>query len=321
MLHKLLGSLREFKRPAILTLFLMVGEAVIETLIPFVTATRLVNAIQTKGDALEIRDVLSVGLLLVAMACVSLACGGVAGFTSAKASSGFARNLRHDVYEKIQTFSFTNIDRFSTSSLVTRITTDVNNVQMAFMMVIRTAVRSPLMLIFSVSMAAYMGGWLAATFAVIVPVLAFGLILVARKAMPAFHRVFRKYDKLNESIEENVRGMRVVKGFVREEYEKEKFARAADEICADFTKAERIVAFNTPLMNFCMYFNMIFILLVGSFLAIAHPESGVRIGQLSALLTYGMATLMSLMMLSMESLSSTGIPAISFFSSTVRDEG
>ncbi len=299
MIKTLLRSLREYKRPTILTLILMVGEAVIETLIPYVTATYLVNAIQTKGDSLSIRDILGVGGILVGMACVSLLCGGIAGFTSAKASSGFSRNLRRDLFAKIQTFSFANVDRFSTSSLVTRMTTDVSNVQMSFMMVIRTAVRSPLMLVFSVAMAAYMGGWLAATFVVIIPVLVVGLLLIARRAMPAFHRVFRKYDKLNESIEENVRGMRVVKGFAREEYEKEKFGRAADDICADFTKAERIVALNTPLMNFCMYFNMAFVLLVGSWLAIEHPESGVQIGHLSALLTYGMATLMALMMLSM----------------------
>ena len=178
-------------------------------------------------------------------------------------------------------------------------TTDVANVQMSFMMLIRTAVRSPLMLIFSIVMATYMGGWLALTFTVIIPVLGIGLFLVSRKAMPAFRRVFKKYDRLNEAIEENVRGMRVVKGFSREEYEKEKFGKAADDICNDFTRAERIVALNTPLMNFCMYFNMAFVLLIGSFLAIKHPESGVNIGQISAMLTYGVQILMSLMMLSM----------------------
>lgn len=299
MFRKLLKSVREYKKPAILTLLLMVGEAVVETLIPFITATYLVNAIQNYGTDLEIFSVVKIGILLVGLAIFSLLCGGTAGFTAAKAGSGFAKNLRHDLYAKIQTFSFANIDRFSTASLVTRMTTDVSNVQMSFMMLIRIAVRSPLMLIFSIVMAAYMGGWLAATFVFVVPILAFGLLMIAKHAMPAFHRVFRKYDKLNESIEENVRGMRVVKGFSREDYEKEKFGRAADSICDDFTKAERIVAFNTPLMNFCMYFNMIFVLLVGSFLAIEKPETGVQIGQLSALLTYGVQVLMSLMMLSM----------------------
>ncbi len=291
-------AVREYKKTSVLTLILMVGEAVIESLIPYITATYLINKIQREGTNLKIGDILLVGALLVVMALGSLTCGGLAGFTSAKASSGFAKNLRHDIFSKIQTFSFSNIDRFSSSSLVTRMTTDVSNVQMSYMMIIRTAVRSPLMLIFSVTMAATMGGMLAATFVVVIPVLAVGLIIVGKKAMPAFHRVFRRYDKLNESIEENVRAMRVVKGFSREEYEKEKFGREADSIKDDFTKAERIVAVNTPLMNFCMYFNMAFILLLGSYLAI-NGKGGVNIGHLSALLTYGMQVLMSLMMLSM----------------------
>ena len=298
MLKKLAKCVREYKREAILTLCLMIGEAIIETLIPFVTATFLINQIQTQGKNLDMGYILVVGGVLVLMAAASLTCGGLAGFTSARASAGFAKNLRHDIYEKIQSFSFGNIDKFSSASLVTRITTDVQHVQMAFMMVIRTAVRSPLMLIFSIAMSAYMGGWLAATFVVVIPVLGGGLFLVSRKAMPAFRRVFKKYDRLNESIEENVRGMRVVKGFSREEYEKEKFANAADSICNDFTRAERIVALNTPLMNFCMYFNMAVVLLLGSFMAI-NGIGGVQIGQISALLTYGMSVLMSLMMLSM----------------------
>ena len=298
MLKKLAKCVREYKREAILTLCLMIGEAIIETLIPFVTATFLINQIQTQGKNLDMGYILAVGGVLVLMAAASLTCGGLAGFTSARASAGFAKNLRHDIYEKIQSFSFGNIDKFSSASLVTRITTDVQNVQMAFMMIIRTAVRSPLMLIFSIFMSAYMGGWLAATFVVVIPVLGGGLFLVSRKAMPAFRRVFKKYDRLNESIEENVRGMRVVKGFSREEYEKEKFANAADSICNDFTRAERIVALNTPLMNFCMYFNMAVVLLLGSFMAI-NGIGGVQIGQISALLTYGMSVLMSLMMLSM----------------------
>ena len=298
MLKKLAKCVREYKREAILTLCLMVGEAIIETLIPFVTATFLINQIQTQGKNLDMGYILAVGGVLALMAVASLTCGGLAGFTSARASAGFAKNLRHDIFAKIQSFSFGNIDKFSSASLVTRITTDVQNVQMAFMMIIRTAVRSPLMLIFSIVMSAYMGGWLAATFVVVIPVLGGGLWLVSRKAMPAFRRVFKKYDRLNESIEENVRGMRVVKGFSREEYEKEKFANAADSICDDFTRAERIVALNTPLMNFCMYFNMAVVLLLGSFMAI-NGIGGVKIGQISALLTYGMSILMSLMMLSM----------------------
>ncbi len=298
MLKKLAQCIREYKGITICTLLLMVGEAVVETAIPFITATFIINQIQDQGKDLDIKHILLWGGVLILMAVCSLACGGIAGFTSARASAGFAKNLRHDIFARIQTFSFGNIDKFSSSSLVTRMTTDVSNVQMAFMMIIRTAVRSPLMLIFSVIMSAVMGGWLALTFAVIIPVLVIGLLLIARKAMPAFRRVFKKYDRLNESIEENVRAMRVVKGFSREEYEKEKFATAADSITEDFTRAEAIVAFNTPLMNVCMYINMAVVLLLGSYMAI-NGIGGVQIGHISALLTYGMQILMSLMMLSM----------------------
>lgn len=300
-IKQLAKSVREYKRPSILTLFLMVGEAVIESVIPYITATFLINYLSEaaqNGTTIEVGYVVRIGLILALMAMCSLTCGGLAGFTCAKASSGFAKNLRRDLFHKVQDFTFTNIDKFSSSSLVTRVTTDVNNVQMAYMMIIRTAVRCPLMLIFSVIMAAYMGGWLACTFAIVIPVLGVGLYIISRKAMPAFHRVFRKYDRLNESIEENVRGMRVVKGFAREDYEKKKFGRDADSICEDFTRAEKIVAVNTPLMNFCMYFNMTVILLLGSFMAV-NGYGGVQIGQLSALLTYGVQILMSLMMLSM----------------------
>lgn len=303
MIKQLAKSLREYKRPSLITLFLMVGEAVIESVIPFITATYLINylseaAMPDAGFTISVGYIVKIGVILAVMALCSLTCGGLAGFTCAKASSGFAKNLRHDMFYQIQNFSFANIDRFSSSSLVTRMTTDVSNVQMSYMMLIRTAIRCPLMLIFSVVMAVVLGGWLAATFAIVIPVLIVGLLIISRKAMPAFHRVFRKYDRLNESVEENVRGMRVVKGFAREEYEKEKFGKAADSICADFTKAEKIVAINTPLMNFCMYFNMAVILLLGSFLAV-NGYGGVQIGQISALLTYGMSILMSLMMLSM----------------------
>ncbi len=295
MIKRILSCVREYKTPTILTIILMVGEAAIETTIPFITAN-LVNQLRTGSD---ITNVIRTGLILVLMAMISLACGGVAAVTCAKASSGFSKNLRNDIFDKIQTYSFENIDKFSTSSLVTRITTDVNNVQMSYMMVIRTAIRSPLMLIFSIVMAAVMGGKLALTFVIIVPVLAFGLLMIAKFAMPAFRRVFKKYDKLNESIEENVRAARVVKGFSREEYEKKKFFGASDTIKDDFTKAERIVALNTPIMQICLYFNMIFVLLIGSKLAIEGKGSSVDVGHISAMLTYAMQVLMSLMMLSM----------------------
>ena len=294
MIKRLLGCVREYKLPSILTLIFIVGEVIIEVLIPFITAD-LVNTIKAGA---EMSQLISTGLLLVAMAAVSLTFGGVAGFTCAKASAGFAKNLRGDLFRKIQTYSFENIDNFSTASLVTRLTTDVGNVQMSYMMLIRTAIRAPLMFLFAIVMAYVMGGALATTFVVVVPVLITGLLLVARKAMPAFRRVFKKYDRLNESIEENVRGMRVVKGFSREEYEKKRFGDASEDICGDFTKAERIVALNTPIMQFCLYFNMVFVLTFGSYLIIGQ-KSTIDVGQLSAMLTYGMQILMSLMMLSM----------------------
>ena len=295
MIKTLAKSIRENKLPSILTLIFIMGEVIIEVLIPFITAD-LVNNIKA-GVPLE--EVIKTGLVLILMAVVSLACGGIAAVTCAKASAGFARNLRSDMFRKIQSFSFSNIDKFSSTSLVTRLTTDITHVQMSYMMIIRTAIRSPMMFIFSIIMAYTMGGTLATTFVVVVPVLLFGLLLVARKAMPAFRRVFKKYDNLNESIEENVRGMRVVKGFSREEFEKQKFDFASDDICNDFTKAERIVALNTPIMQFCMYFNTVGILLIGSFLVISSGGTKVDVGQISAMLTYGVQILMSLMMLSM----------------------
>lgn len=289
---QLIKSVREFKKPTILTIVFIIGEVLLECLIPFITAN-LVNGIKA-GKPMN--EVIKTGIILIIMAVISLACGGIAGFTCAKASAGFARNLRHDIFEKIQRFSFSNVDRFSESSLVTRLTTDVSNVQMAFMMIIRTAIRCPLMIIFSVTMAYIMGGALATTFVVIIPLLLGGLILVAKKAMPAFRAVFKKYDALNESIEENVRAMRVVKGFVREPFEKEKFNAASTNICRDFTRAERIVAINTPLMQFCVYFNMIFVLLFGAKIIVTSQGSVIDVGQISAMLSYGIQVLMSLMM-------------------------
>ena len=293
MFKRLLGCVREFKKPTVLTLIFIVAESIIETLIPFITAD-LVNKIQA---GTELTEVIKTGVVLIVMAFASLACGGTAGYCCAKASAGFAKNLRHDLYARISDFSFENVDKFSSASLVTRMTTDVQIVQMSYMMIIRTAIRSPLMLIFSVVMAFVMGGTLAMAFVVIIPVLGIGLWIIGRKAMPAFRGAFRKYDRLNESIEENVRGMRVVKGFSREEYEKTKFGVASSDIRGDFTRAERIVAWNRPIMQFCMYFNMIFVLLIGSRLIITVGDLGV--GELSAMLTYGVQVLMSLMMLSM----------------------
>lgn len=295
MIKKLVGCIREYKLPSILTLVFIICEVVIEVFIPFLTA----NLINNIKDGIEMGFVVRTGLMLILLAVLSLCCGGAAAFTCSKASAGFAKNLRHDIFSKVQGFSFSNIDKFSSASLVTRMTTDITHVQMSYMMVIRTAIRSPLMLVFSVVMAYIMGGALSGTFVVVIPVLAFGLIMVARRAMPAFRRVFKKYDRLNESIEENVRAMRVVKGFSRENYEKEKFNAASKNIRDDFTKAERIVALNTPIMQLCVYFNMVFVLLVGSYMAITSKGTTIDVGQISAMLTYGMQILMSLMMLSM----------------------
>ena len=294
MFRTISRCLREFKLPTIITILFMTGEAVIEAIIPFITA-RLVDNL-TAGIAMSV--LLRTGQILFVMTLVSLFCGGMAGMTSAKAAAGLAKNVRHDIFEKVQTFAFSNIDKFSSSSLVTRLTTDINNVQMAFMMLIRMAIRAPLMLIFSIIMAFIMGGKLAGTFVVVIPVLACGLLLIGKFALPAFRRVFKKYDRLNESIEENVRGMRVVKGFSREEYEKEKFRTAAEDICKDFTKAERIVALNGPIMQVCLYFNMAFILMVGSKIII-NGESSINVGEMSSMLTYGFQILIQLMMLSM----------------------
>lgn len=295
MIRKLAKCIREYKLPTIFTLIFIIGEVVIECIIPFKIAD-LVNFIKNGTD---MKNILETGIILTVMALVSLACGGLAGYTCAKASAGFAKNLRSDIFKKIQTYSFINIDKFSSSSLVTRLTTDVVNVQMAYMMLIRMAVRCPLMLIFSIIMAYRMGGMLSMSFVIIIPILVFALLLIARKAMPAFRAVFKKYDRLNESIEENVRGMRVVKGFSREEYEKKKFGNEAENIRADFTRAERIVAVNTPVMQLCMYINMIFVLIVGSKMAITSGGAQIDVGQMSAMLNYGMQILMSLMMLSM----------------------
>ncbi len=295
MLKRLAQCIGEYKKTALMTPLLMVGEVIIECLMPFIVAN-LINQIKA---GCEIIEIVKIGGILFVMALFSLTFGGLAGFTASKASAGFAKNLRRKLYEKIQAFSFENIDKFSTASLVTRMTTDVAHVQMSFMMIIRTAIRSPLMFFFSIIMSFYMGGPLALTFVVVVPILIFGLLMVAKKAMPSFRAVFKKYDKLNESIEENVMAMRVVKGFVREDHEKKKFGVASDNICNDFTRAERIVALNNPMMQFCIYFNMVFIMSVGSYLIVTTSGASVDVGQLSAMLTYGIQILMSLMMLSM----------------------
>lgn len=296
MIKRLAKCIREYKLATILTLIFISGEAIIEVFIPTITKD-LIDVIQNGGA--EMSDILKHGLRLVIMALISLCCGGIAAISCAKASAGFAKNLRHDMFHKIQDYSFENIDKFSSTSLVTRMTTDVSNTQMAFMMIIRTAIRAPMLLVFSIVMAFVKGGTLAFSFVIIVPFLVFGLLMISRKAMPAFRAVFRKYDRLNESIEENVRGIRVVKGFSREKFEKEKFGAAAEDIKNDFTKAERIVALNSPFMQICVYFNVVFVLLVGSAIIIKTGGTDLSLGSMSMMLTYGMQILMQLMMLSM----------------------
>ena len=295
MLKTLTGCMREYKKPAVLTPVFIVFEVLMECIIPYIIS-EFVNRI--KADC-GMDEILKYSGVLVLMALLSLLFGALAGYTCSIASCGFAKNLRKDMFYKIQTYSFENIDRFSTASLVTRLTTDINNLQMAFMMIIRTAVRAPLMMIFSFTMAFVMGGKLAFIFALEIPFLAFGLLIIGRKVMPLFKKVFRKYDKLNESVQEDVKGMRVVKAYVREDYENEKFKKASGDVCNDFTRAEKILALNNPMMQFCVYCTMVVVLTVGSYLVITSRGSVIDVGQLSAMLTYGFQILMSLMMLSM----------------------
>ncbi|OUO48750.1 ABC transporter [Olsenella sp. An285] len=293
--RKLMQSVREYKTAAVVTPLLVLGEVVFEVMIPLRTAD-LIDAIKAGAD---LGEIVSTGGVLALMALVSLAFGAAAGLTCAKASTGFARNLRRDMFYNIQTFSFAVIDRFSSSSLVTRITTDVMNVQMAYMMLIRTAVRSPFMLVLAFIAAYSMAGWLALVFVIIIPVLALALFGVIRKVVPVFRRIFRKYDALNERAEENLAGIRVVKSYVREDYEKQKYDRAASEVQSDFTYAERILALNAPIMNFCVYTVMVFVIYAGSYAIVTTRGQQLDVGQFSSLITYGFMMLMQLMMLSM----------------------
>ncbi|WP_394914626.1 ABC transporter ATP-binding protein [uncultured Robinsoniella sp.] len=295
MIRELMKCIREFKKASIQAPILVSLEVVMECIIPFLIA-QLVNQIKAGCDLIVL---LKYGLLLVVMAGLSLTFGALAGTACATASCGFARNIRKDMYYKIQSYSFENIDKFSTSSLVTRLTTDVTNVQNAYMMIVRTAIRCPLMLLFAFAMAFIMGGKMAFIFLIVIPILGFGLFLVIRKVMPLFKKVFKKYDALNNSVQENIKGMRVVKSYVREDYEKEKLGTAAGDVCNDFTRAERILAINNPLMQFCIYSVMIFVMSFGSYTIITSRGLDLDVGQLSSLLAYSFQILSSLMMLSM----------------------
>lgn len=295
MINTLARSVREYKKPAILTPVFVSLEVVMECIIPFLIAI-LVNEMK---DGCELGVIIRYGFVLVIMAILSLLFGAMAGSSCAVASCGLAKNLRQDIFHSIQTFSFENIDKFLVSSLVTRLTTDVTNVQNAYMMIIRSAIRAPLMVIFAFTMAILMGGRLAWIFLIVMPVLLAGLLMIVFKAMPLFKKVFKKYDNLNASVQENIKAMRVVKSFVREDYEQKKFEVAAEDVCKDFTKAERILVLNNPLMQFCLYVVMIFILPFGAYTIITSHGLNLDVGQLSALLSYGFMMLSSLMMLSM----------------------
>ena len=295
MVREIAHSLREYKRESIATPVLVTFEVLLEVLIPFVIA-KLVNRIQA-GCGLDV--ILKYGAVLVAMAAASLVFGVCSGASCAAASSGLAKNLRKDMFYKIQSYSFQNIDRFNVSSLITRMTTDVTNVQTAYMLLIRLVIRSPLMLIFSFVMAFVMGGSLAWVFVAVVPLLAVGLSVIVVKTIPLFRRAFRKYDKLNSSIQENVKAAREVKSYVREEYEQNKFGAASHDLRGDFQKAERILAFNQPIMQFCLYVVMCVVLSFGSYLIIDSLGADFNVGELSSILTYGFMMLNSLMMLSM----------------------
>lgn len=330
MIKTLMKSIREYKLPSILTPVYVTLEVLMECILPLLTSELITsmdaNAILTSQTVLRkmmngmhiTSQIGSMWFLIITLIVVATL-GLLFGFLSAKyaaiASAGFAKNLRHDLYYKIQDFSFENIDKFSASSLVTRMTTDVNNMQMAYGMIIRTAVRSPLMLIFSVAMA-YTFNWKIATISLcIVPVLAGCFLLLSNKAMPLFDKVFKKYDALNESVQENINGIRVVKSYVREDYEQKKFNKAADDVCNDFTKAERLVALNNPIMTFFMQTILIVICVFGSYLIVKSGNTELRVTDLQALITYNVQILMSIMMLNMifviVSISVTGAKRIS----------
>ena len=299
MIKTLAKSIREYKKASVLAPLIVACEVILECCIPFV-AMKLITHIDVDDAAMiDLNVVIKYGLILIALAFASLCCGALAGHFAAIAACGFAKNLRHDVYAKIQGYSFSNMDKFSTAGLVTRLTTDVSNVQMSYMMIIRSAVRSPLMLIVATVMAVRVSPRMSLAFAVIIPFLAIGLIVIIAKTYPIFKTVFKKYDALNNSVQENVAGMRVVKSFVREDYEREKFAKASDEVKKGFTRAEKILALNNPLIQISFNGLMLMVCYFGSRLIIGTNGAALNVAGFSALLTYGAQVLMSLMMLSM----------------------
>ncbi len=298
MVRKLLRSVREYKKHSILAPVFVIFEVIMEVVIPLLMA----NLIDFGIDDGNLEYIVKMGVVLVVFALISLIFGILSGRSAAIASAGFAKNLRKDMYYKVQNFSFSNIDKFSTASIVTRLTTDITNVQNAYMMIIRVAVRAPIMLICALVLAFNVNSSMALIFLYIVPILAVGLFFIMSKAHPIFERVFKTYDKLNNVVQENLYGIRVVKSFVREDHENEKFGKISKSIFKDFSKAERLLAWNMPLMQFCVYTCMLLISWFGARLIVLSgndPSVGMTTGQLMSLITYAMQILMSLMMLSM----------------------
>lgn len=303
MIKKLAKSIRQFKLPSILCPIFIAGEVTMEVIIPMVMAKLLDEGINYKNSAGQVvgnaQSLWQIGLMLVGLVLVSITCGVLAGDFAAKASTGFARNLRQDMYYRIQNFSFANIDKFSTSSLVTRLTTDVTNVQNSYQMIIRIAIRSPLMIIFSLIMVAIISPELSLVFLGVLPVLALGLVLIMKFAHPIFMFMLKTYDKLNLVVQENLRGIRVVKSFVREDKEREKFADVSDTTYRLATKAERIIAFNMPLMQVCVYGVILLLAWFGANIIVNTQEASLTTGELTSMFTYSMQILMNCMMLSM----------------------
>lgn len=298
MIKKLAGCVRQYKLPAMITPILVILETIAEIAIPVVMADLIDKGIYM-GD---MQQVVIAGIKLLGLTCLAMFFGVAAGFTASHGSAGFAANLRHDMFENVQKFSFFSIDRFSTASIVTRLTTDVSNVQMAFQMITRITVRAPFMLIFAFVFAYNIDSQLSMVFLYTIPLLAVGLFVIVKFAFPRFQRVFKTYDKLNAVVEENLRGIRVVKSFVREDFEKEKFGKISDSIYTDFTKAEKTVALNGPLMQLAVYTCMVLISWFGAQAVVASGNNevlGLSTGELMSLFTYSMQILMSLMMISM----------------------
>ena len=298
MVRKLLRSVREYKTSSLLAPLFVTCEVILEVIIPMLMA----NLIDFGIEAGNMQYILKMGLALIICCIVSLTFGALSGKYAAVASAGFAKNLREDMYNKVQEYSFSNIDKFSTASIVTRLTTDITNIQNAYMMSIRVAVRCPIMLIFALFMAFQINSHLAPIFVIAIPILAVGLVIIISNAKRIFERVFRTYDKLNNVVQENLHGIRVVKSFVREDHETEKFCSVSKEIYQDFSKAEKILAFNAPLMQFCAYGCMLLISWLGAKLIVAsgnNPAVGMTTGDLTSMFSYTMQILMSLMMFSM----------------------